>query len=216
MRQQWAMFGLGRTIRLHVRDSQQQQQQQQQKNVCATIAVSDLNKEQWTHIEVKRNKNNETIRIGVQYAHAGCFILIHRQRKPFSVSLYKLNFKFQIFCNSQLDSHTAAATGQLCCNYVWLKNWLKNFSLLKNTDQINILPSKWHLSLQMLKYWTTGQNFWLANYGIQPFVLWLARQQHFIGSIYEFTLQNTGSLRWTLDKSDTNWWPNNCIWKMFL
>lgn len=99
MRQQWAMFGLGRTIRLHVRDTQQQQQQ---KNVCATIAVSDLNKEQWTHIEVKRNKNNETIRIGVQYAHAGCFILIHRQRKPFSVSLYKLNFKFQIFCNSQL------------------------------------------------------------------------------------------------------------------
>lgn len=71
---------------------------------------------------VKRNKNNETIRIGVQYAHAGCFILIHRQRKPFSVSLYKLNFKFQIFCNSQLASHTAAATGQLCCNYVWLKN----------------------------------------------------------------------------------------------
>lgn len=38
------MFGLGRTIRLHVRDTQQQQQHQ--KNVCATIAVSDLNKEQ--------------------------------------------------------------------------------------------------------------------------------------------------------------------------
>lgn len=133
-----------------------------------------------------------------------------------SAWLYKLNFKFQIFCNSQL----ATQQQQPQVNFVvitfgWKIDW-KTFRCWKIPIKLTFCHRNGICRCKCSNTERLAKTSGLANYGIQPFVLWLARQQHFIGSIYEFTLQNTGSLRWTLDKSDTNWWPNNCIWKMFL